>query len=209
MPIEHKVEQGECISSIAEIYGFFPETIWELADNSELKDLRQDPNVLMAGDTVIIPDKRVKEEVVQTGQQHRFKRKGVPEKLIIQFKDENEPRANKAYDLIIDEKYSEGKTDDNGTVDIWIPPNAREGRIIFKEAGDEYKLELGYLDPITEVSGVQARLQNLGYYYGLVDGKINDAFKSAICDFQKINELDPTGELDSKTRNKIQEIFKE
>ena len=45
MPKQHKVKQGECLSSIAERYGLFPETIANDSDNSELKNERKDLNV--------------------------------------------------------------------------------------------------------------------------------------------------------------------
>jgi len=79
MPREHKVRQGECISSIAGKYGHFPETIWNDPANAQLKSKREDePNILYAGDVVVIPDKRLKEESGATDERHRFVKKGVP-----------------------------------------------------------------------------------------------------------------------------------
>ena len=63
MPVVHKVKQGECISSIAEDYGFSWERIWNDLNNEELKQKRKDPNILYPGDEVVIADKEVREEI--------------------------------------------------------------------------------------------------------------------------------------------------
>lgn len=77
----HTVRQGECISSIAYEYGFFPNTIWNHPDNEQLKQLRKDMNLLEVGDIVKIPEKEEKEESAASEQKHRFRKKGVPAKL--------------------------------------------------------------------------------------------------------------------------------
>jgi N-acetylmuramoyl-L-alanine amidase len=58
----HTVKQGDCISSIAHETGFFWETLWNHPDNAKLKQLRKNPNALLPGDVVSIPDQRVKQE---------------------------------------------------------------------------------------------------------------------------------------------------
>ncbi len=91
MPIDHTVQQGECVDSIAFQHGFFPDTLWNHGDNSALKDQRKDPNVLAAGDKVVIPDKQLKEESRPQEKRHKFKRKGVPAKLRMQILKPKEP----------------------------------------------------------------------------------------------------------------------
>jgi N-acetylmuramoyl-L-alanine amidase len=199
----YKVKKGDCISSIAYKHGLFPDTIWDDLKNSELKDQRKDPNLLMPGDVVYVRDKEERQESGATEQLHRFRRKGVPEKLVIQFKVNNKPRADEAYVLEIDGMLSDGMTDGDGKVDVWIPPNAKKGKIVFREKGDEYALELGHLDPIDELSGVQERLQNLGFYDGRIDGEMNEDLRQALLTVQERHDLEPTGEPDEKTLEKI------
>lgn len=202
------VKQGDCISSIAFKYGFFPETIWNDSKNSELKQERKDPNVLLPGDEVYIRDKEEKKESRPPEKRHRFKRKGVPEKLRLQFLDEEDkPRANLHYTLEIDGEFSEDKTDKDGKVEISIPPNAQAGSITLTESGEEYELQLGDLDPVTEITGVQARLRNLGFYEGEIDGKTSEELEQAIKDFQKEKGLDPTGKLDESFRQKLEKAY--
>lgn len=81
MPQEYKARQGDCISSIAADNGFFWETLWNHPDNAALKKKRNDPNVLLPGDIVHVPDKEARIEKSATEQKHVFKRKSVPAKL--------------------------------------------------------------------------------------------------------------------------------
>jgi hypothetical protein len=205
---KYTVKQGDCISSIAFKYGFFPDTIWNDSKNSKLKQDRKDPNVLLPGDEVYIRDKREKEESCESERKHRFKRKGVPERLRIQFMDEEgKPRADEAYILEIDGDLSDGKTDTGGKIVIWIPPDAKEGKITFPNSGEEYGLELGELDPVTEIKGVQARLSNLGFYEGEIDGNIREDLEDAIRDFQESEGLNPTGKIDKSFEQKLEDVY--
>src|SRR4051812_34537990 len=70
--IEHIVQQGECTSSIADSYGLSWKRLWNLPENGNLKRLRKNPNLLLPGDIIAIPEKEKREETKPTDQRHRF-----------------------------------------------------------------------------------------------------------------------------------------
>jgi N-acetylmuramoyl-L-alanine amidase len=200
----HEVEQGDCITSISQQYGFFWDTIWNHADNAELKELRKDPNALLAGDVVVIPDKRQKEESCATEEKHKFKLKGVPAKLKIRLMLDDLPRKNEPYRLSIDHgPWIEGTTDGDGFLEQPLPPGAMQG-ILKIGTGlrvDEYKLALGTLDPIDTDSGIKGRLHGLGYH---IEG---DDMGPALSAFQKKEQLTVTGTADDQTRDLLKQRF--
>ena len=201
------VKQGECIESIAFEHGLFWETVWNDSQNAELKQKRKDPNVLLPGDEVFITDKREKTESCATEKRHRFRKKGVPAKVVIRFEIDGEPRADEPYFLVIDGISSIGRTDDEGMVKLFISPGAKKGRITFPGSERQYELILGGLDPITELSGVQGRLMDLGLFGGPVDNKMSPELAEAVRRFQEMNDLEATGTLDDDTRQTIDKVF--
>lgn len=208
---DYIVKQGDCLSSIAAEHGFFWESLWDLPENGELKSVRKDPYILLPGDRVFIPPLRPKEETRPTDQVHTFKVKGVPERLhLIITDEEDQPLANRPYTLDIDDKQRlEGETDGSGAIETFIMPNARSGHLIVGQGDEmrEYHLGLGHIDPIEEISGVQGRLFNLGFYDGPVDGKLSGHTSMAVLRFQERYNLEATGKTDDQTRNKLKEIF--
>lgn len=240
---EHTVEQGECISSIADGYGFFWETVWQHSDNTDLRVKRGDPNVLMPGDVVAIPEKEEKQEDGATEKRHCFRRKGVPAKLIlrimhdpaaedspdpgitepdpwdevdVELEDadlaepkEEEPMADVPYTLEIDGTWTaEGKTDADGYIRASIPPGAKHGNLRLNPGTEEERvltLQLGNLDPITEIAGLKRRLYNLGYDCGDFDDTETAELQAALRAFQEKQGLEPTGEPDQDTRDALEE----
>ena len=58
MPITYTVVQGDYVSRIAAQQGFAGYSkIWNHPNNAELKNLRQNPEVLYPGDVLFIPDR--------------------------------------------------------------------------------------------------------------------------------------------------------
>jgi N-acetylmuramoyl-L-alanine amidase len=202
------VRQGESLLSIALEHGYLPETLWNLPENKKLKDTRKDFSVLLPGDQVSIPKPRPKEETGGDSQRHRFRRKGFPAKLRVQVLQAGEPRKNEPYVLDVDGKLSQGNTDGDGVVEVPIPPDSKRGRLVVgkDEASQQvFDLRLSGLDPVEATSGVQQRLDNLGFPCPPT-GELDERTRAALADFQRAFDLDATGEPDQKTRDKLVQV---
>jgi hypothetical protein len=202
---KYKVKQGECMSSIAHAHGFFWESLWSHADNEELRSTRESPFVLAAGDVVSIPPLRQREEACSTGARHTFRRKGVPAKLSLQLLDGGEPMAGVGYVLEYSGLEILGVTDDDGVVEVHIPPNTPKA--ILRVGDRVYDVTPRSLDPAETVNGAQARLASLGYYRGKIHGELDRLTAVAVRRFQRDNELELTSELDEATISALKAAY--
>jgi hypothetical protein len=206
----HTVKQGESLSKIADEYGFSDfHSIWDHPDNAELKQKRQNPNVLYPGDDVFIPEKELKEVSGATEQRHRFQCRVPKEILRIALEDSNgNPIANAPYELLIEEEIHRGTTDDKGRLEQRIPMDSQKGQLRL-ENGLTWDLLIGHLNPLGAdtsdqgISGAQGRLLNLGYEVGKVDGIFGAKTEAALKQFQADGSLPVTGRLDEATRTKL------
>ncbi len=209
----HIVKQGEYLAKIAKNYGFNNwRTIYEHPDNVEFRKKRSNPNIIYPGDRLVIPDKISKEESEQTEQRHKFQLKVEGLLLRIVIKDlDDQPLAKIAYKLKVDDLTFEGMTNNEGLIEHKIPVSVDSGVLYINEWA--LPLKIGHLDPIEEVTGWQARLDNLGYYGGPIDGKINNDdgkprpfLKFAIEEFQLDNKLKVDGVMGRETTNKLKQV---
>lgn len=195
---QHTVEAGECLTSIAAHYGFSVDTIWNLADNASLKDKRKNPNTLVPGDIVAIPDRREKVVSCETAKTHRFKLSADSAICRLQLFEDEKAVANQDFELKIGTRSYKGTTDNRGVLEVAIPCKAKEGILTIGPDKKILDLQFGYLQPISETKGVEARLRNLGF----TNEKIEDALKA----FQKRFGLQETGNADEATTNKLTDL---
>ena len=221
MPTKHSVEQGETAISIALDHGFSDwRKVWDDDANAELRKLREDPQVLMPGDELSIPDVEAKQVEAATDTVHYFVRKAPTAPFSITLLDEfGDPRAGCRYLLEVEPLEFEGTVGDDGVISHEVPAAAQVGALTLfvEEYGDEegeeedlileYPIQIGHLDPITEVSGVQARLILLGFELSKISGEIDEDTKLAIQTFQfgHMGRDEASGELDDETRDAIDE----
>jgi hypothetical protein len=195
---QHKVQSGECIASIATLYGFSSDMVWNLSENSSLKEKRKDPNTLVPGDVVTVPDRREKVVSCETAKTHKFKLSAPSTIFRLQLFEDEKAFASQNFILKIEGEDYTGTTDAQGFLEVTIPANARMGTLTIGEKNQEFNLQFGELQPISEAEGIEARLRNLGYE----ERKIEDSLRS----FQRRFGLTETGEADQATKDKLTEI---
>jgi len=209
----HTVQQGEWLAKIARLYGFGEwRKIYYHLDNAGLRRLRPNPNVLYPGDRVFIPDKEIEQESCETERRHRFQKKAPRQVLRIAVEGPDGNRmANTPYELVVEVGLVyEGNTNAEGLLEETIPADATQAKLTIN--GYTWDLKIGYLNPVdTEttdrgVSGAQARLFNLCYDVGQIDGILGPRTQAALKAFQRDYGLRESGELDSATRSKLVEI---
>jgi hypothetical protein len=202
----HIVQQGEHLSSISKKYGFSNyRTVWEHPENKSVKDKRKNPNVLFPGDRLYIPDKEEKKEVLATGKRHRFEvnRPSIMLRLFVRNLD-SQPIADTECQLEVDGQLYTLTTDGRGRIEQSIPITAQTGKLTIRDL--VVPLKIGHLDPLDEVSGWIARLNNLGYKAGNASDSDDPQLRFAIEEFQCDYGLEADGICGPKTQAKLKEI---
>lgn len=196
---------GDALAPVAAKHGHLWQTIWNRAENAELKELRKDPNILFEGDKIFIPDVNQKQVTVSTGARHCFRVKQRYVDLRVRLIGFEGARKHEAYRLEAGGVTREGKTDGDGMMVEQIPVSARSAQLFIGEDAAPYHIELGALDPLSEVRGRQQQLSNLGYRCP-ESGKLDEPTRRAIEDFQADSGLEETGEFDEPTLSALSNI---
>ncbi|WP_296947350.1 peptidoglycan-binding domain-containing protein [uncultured Massilia sp.] len=208
----HTVAQGENIESIAYACGHFSPTVWEHPANAALKARRGDANVLQPGDKVFVPPLRTPAHDAAGGRRHRFRRRGVPSIFRFRALVAGHPLAGQPYVVEVDGEPAgqerRGSTDADGMLACFVRPDAPRARVAIGSAPLlwTFEVSLRTVDPITQASGIQARLANLGYAVPAIDGTLDDATHQALLAFQAHEGLEQTGEPDQPTRTRLQAV---
>jgi Putative peptidoglycan binding domain/LysM domain len=217
----YRVKQGDHISSIAAEYGIPRDRIWNDPENADLKARRVNSNVLYPGDQVFLPDLSVAEYPRPTDLLHKFTVNEEPLELRMVLRDQYEkPIANAQCELRASGSATTSvTTDGEGKFTKKIDPAVKS--ILLTIHGDqtpyadsELPIKIGYLDPVEELTGQQARLKNLGYFAGEVGGSDggsnrvsgNDAFESAVEEFQCDHALAVDGDCGPNTQAKLKQV---
>lgn len=219
MPRQHIVRQGECLHSIAAASGLgSSRALYEHERNAELRRRRGDHGVLSPGDVVYVPDPPAAESFdVSPGSSYRFQAPLPKVRVRLRLDDDDEqPHAGVHYRLRFHGRTIDGTTDGDGYLDELVPATLAEVHawIWIEQAGAEARdearartlvLRLGHLDPVEDLTGVQARLGSLGYDCAL-SGVYDDRTRAAVRAFQEDAALTPTGALDDDTRGALTEV---
>lgn len=196
----HTVEPGECLLSVADRFGFFPDTLWNAPENAELRRTRARANPLVPGDAVFIPAPREKRADAPTDARSVFKRRGVPAQIHVRLLRDGQPCAGVAYTLAIGGLELHGQTSPSGQIEHWLATTVRTARLTLA-TGEVYELAVGRLEPVSEERGVRGRLCGLGFLAAL-DAPTAD-LETALRQFQAAAQLPVTGAIDDATRERL------
>jgi hypothetical protein len=132
MAIKHVVVTGDCFSSLATKFGFVDyHGIYDEAANAALKQRRPNPNALLPGDEVQVPEKKKKNQPAQTGAKYNFvvQAKKVKLRLLV-LDSHNKPLEGKPFVLSATGGVSKtGASLPGGFVELAIDPQVTAGSL--------------------------------------------------------------------------------
>jgi hypothetical protein len=215
LPGTYVVRRGDHLARIAAAHGLSLERIWNHPSNATLRRRRASPAVLLAGDEVHLPAIETKTVRSRLEATHRFvlAPRSTELRFVVRLRDgtviDDEP-CRLSFRVGDRERTIEARTAADGTLDVRVPVRVREARLTLVEHGLSWRIAIGHLDPDADgtapvVTGIQARLNNLGWHCGPIDGELGPKTRKAIASFQRIvlGRDEPTGELDDETRCRI------
>ena len=202
----HRVKEGEHISLIAARNGFRDyRTVWDNAGNATLRQTRQNPNTLMPGDAVFVPDKTDRNEAAETGRRHVFFSHARHLMLRIVGLDVHRTAIVAASWTIQHEGGAASNvTTGAGLAETEIPVTARHGALTL--SGNVLELDIGGLHPIEDESGCLQRLVNLGYLEGPPEEAAPAEIHSAVEEFECDQRLPLTGVCKGITRDALRDF---
>jgi len=218
----HSVEQGECLSTLAVRYRAGDwRALYQHPSNADLRARRPNPNVLLPGDQVFVPDPGTgKVAVCAIDALHRFKVKVATVKLRVVLKDsEDKPLAGKKYVVRFGAAKVSGATTGEGLVEVDVPVTVTSCNLsawIYDDQPPdphrpdiEHDLDLGHLDPADAMTGVAARLENLGFLARDRSGD-DEATRAAARRFRATHRLpelhDEDDPIDDTLRSKLVDL---
>lgn len=216
MPTIHTVAQGDTLTRIAREYKYGSAmALYNHPDNADFKALRPDPNIIFEGDEIVIPDILGKKIAVRSGRTHIFCVKKPREYFRLQVESlSGKALANTRIVVDMGGEKIDTMTDGNGMLeiemtqgtecdaklDVYTKPDSQEPDFTFKA-------KLTYLDPVEELSGVQARCNALGFDCGVADGIMGAKTRAGVKGFQAKHKLDVDGVPGPLTKAKLKEVY--
>jgi N-acetylmuramoyl-L-alanine amidase len=202
---EYAVQQGDRLPTIARAQGFLRwQTVWEFAANADLRKLRGTAHILLPGDKVAIPSQLSRKAEVPGGQAE-YVVQSAAEVLRVRFagvkSSDESPVTFRATPDTGDAV--EGSLPADGQLEVDLPPATSKVHVELSRADSEeeqpflsHDFTVGGLDPSDTTSGIQARLQNLGFYQGPLSGSLDDDTRAAISHFRWARLGDQKDEVD-------------
>jgi hypothetical protein len=179
----YRIVDGDNMGLIANKLGFRDwRAIYDHPDNAEFRSSCPDPNMLVPGASLVVPDKPPqRHETRPTGEEHRFVLHRSGDVVRLRLRDPlGEPLRGWAYRLELADQSLDGQVPDTGELELRLTKPAANGLLTLtppvlggSAAEIEIDLMLGGLRPPDDAHGVQARLANLGLYFAEIDGDLD------------------------------------
>ena len=141
-------------------------------------------NVLYPGDQLYIPDLTPNEFPRPTDNNHKFAVNRQKVQLCLVLEDIYEkPIANATCLLQVEGNTTTVTTDGSGKIQQEIAADAQNAVLTLQTdqtpfQNERFPIKIGYLDPVDQITGQQARLNNLGYFAGEIGGTDPEALES-------------------------------
>ncbi len=207
MARDHKISLGVHIVGLAYRHGHATvDAVWQHPVNESLRAIRADPAVLAEGDVVHVPDAAPRVfKGLQTRRHHDLVVElPIPQVRVVLLRPGGVPFAGLQCTVSFDDQVERPTTDEHGCLQFEINPDTETVTLMF----DLHIVELrvAHLQPVDTETGCVARLTNIGYAPGEVDGAVAaDAYalRSAVEEFQCDHGLDVDGVLSEETRQEL------
>jgi len=205
------IKQGDYLTKLAHRLGFTADEVWGLAENADLRQRRQDGDILRPGDILFVPDQPKRRNPFDKETENHFTARVPKVPVELRLAVDDEPLGDERYQVAGLDDESERRTDGDGYARFEVDVNTRQVTIDLPDRGEHCCLMVGDLDPADEPSGARMRLTQLGYYGGHREGE--DQFEAhdaeqlgaALRAFQIDHGLDGSGELDPPTVKALRE----
>lgn len=200
------VRAGDYLKRVAHSLRLNADDTWNDPKNADLT-CNRDPNILHPGDILFISGATTQELPVNNKATNRYVATVPMTTIQLRFKSDKGPVANEPYIIEGLGAKEEGTSDGSGMLAVKVPVHLREVRVTFPGRNITYLVRIGDMDPIDEPSGVRKRLQHLGYLSSRTEVVFENApaaqDRQGIAAFQQAHGIEPTGELDDRTKAAI------
>jgi hypothetical protein len=117
-----------------------------------------------------------------------------------------------AYELTVGEREFAGNVPASGVIEHDIPAGASTAELVVRPFDDpeqqfRWSLTIAQQEPVESVTGIQSRLNNLGFEAGAEDGDEGVRTRAAVRAFQRRHGLRVDGDAGPRTQEKLREIY--
>jgi hypothetical protein len=162
------IKRQDFLLRLAARFGFDADRVWQDPSNDDLRALRSDPNILLPGDLLYIPDPPLQPPPMTSltlGSTNTFVASDPPTMTLTHkfLGDDPTTYASKAYTVQELDQLTGLTSNGDGVVTFEVPVTLDTATVVFTDTGESWPLSIGDLDPINSLSGIFQRLQHLGY----------------------------------------------